>query len=134
MAAPPGSKAYGKLSIAVQYRAEIELLEVVPATAFAPQPGVRSAIVRLTPRAPEYKLLDYSFFSRFLTAVFSQRRKKLKNSIAGFVAGFSGFAELSGVRLEDVGLPADILEKRPEELSAAALAEIANSIYSRMRN
>jgi len=137
MAAPPGSKAYGRLSIAVQYRAEIELIEVVPATAFAPQPTVQSAIVRLTPRAPEYELLDPRFFSRFLTAVFSQRRKKLKNSIAGFVAGFagfSGFAELSVVRLEDVGLPADILEKRPEELSAAALAEIANSIYSRMRN
>lgn len=137
MAAPPGSKAYGRLSIAVQYRADVELLEVVPATAFAPQPTVQSAIVRLTPRAPEYKLLDYRFFSRFLTAIFSQRRKKLKNSIAGFVAGFaglSGFAEISCVRLEDVGLPADILEKRPEELSAAALAEIANSIYSRMRN
>jgi len=91
---------------------------------------VQSAIVRLTPRAPEYELLDHRFFSRFLTAVFSQRRKKLKNSIAGF-AGLSG---LSSVSLEDEGLPPDILEKRPEELSAATLAELSNSIYSRTRN
>jgi 16S rRNA (adenine1518-N6/adenine1519-N6)-dimethyltransferase len=116
MAASHGSKEYGKLSICVQYRALVELLEIVPPEAFSPEPGVRSAIVRVTPRAPEYKVSDPGFFSRFLTAVFSQRRKKLKNSIGAF----------TGVKdLKDLGLSGDILDKRPEELPAAELAMIS---------
>ncbi|KAF5413728.1 MAG: putative ribosomal RNA small subunit methyltransferase A [Candidatus Methanogaster sp.] len=70
MVAPHGSKEYGKLSICVQYHALVELLEIVPPEAFSPEPGVRSAIVRVTPRAPEYEVSDPVFFSRFLTAVF----------------------------------------------------------------
>ncbi|MEA1869207.1 MAG: 16S rRNA (adenine(1518)-N(6)/adenine(1519)-N(6))-dimethyltransferase RsmA [Euryarchaeota archaeon] len=116
MAASHGSKEYSKLSICVQYRALVELLEIVPAEAFSPEPGVRSAIVRLIPHAHEYEVSDPVFFSRFLTAVFSQRRKKLKNSIAAF----------TGVKdLKDLGLPGDMLDKRPEELPAAELAMIS---------
>lgn len=118
LAASHGSKDYGKLSIGVQYLADVELLEIVPPTAFSPQPGVRSAIVRLTPRAPEYEVADRNFFSRFLTAVFSQRRKKLKNSIAAFTS------------IKDVGLPDDLLNMRPEELPAARLAEISDVLYN----
>ncbi|MEA1943906.1 MAG: 16S rRNA (adenine(1518)-N(6)/adenine(1519)-N(6))-dimethyltransferase RsmA [Euryarchaeota archaeon] len=121
MAAAPGSKDYGKLSICVQYHADVELLEIVPGAAFSPQPDVRSAIVRLIPRAPEYNVLDYGFFSKFLTAIFSQRRKKLKNSIGAFT------------NVRDLGLPDDVLNKRPEELPAKRLAEISDIIYSRTR-
>ncbi|MEA3282827.1 MAG: 16S rRNA (adenine(1518)-N(6)/adenine(1519)-N(6))-dimethyltransferase RsmA [Euryarchaeota archaeon] len=116
MAAPPGSKEYGKLSICVQYRALVELLEIVPPEAFSPEPGVRSAIVRVTPHAPEYDVLHPRFFSKFLTAVFSQRRKKLKNSITAF----------TGVKdLKNIGLSGEVLDKRPEELPAAELALIS---------
>lgn len=121
MAASHGSKAYGRLSICVQYLADVELLEIVPATAFSPQPDVRSAIVRLSPRAPEYEVLDRGFFFKFLAAVFSQRRKKLKNSIGAFT------------NIRDLGLPEDTLNKRPEELPAARLAEISDIIYSQTR-
>ena len=122
LAASHGSKDYGKLSICVQYLADVELLEIVPPTAFSPQPGVRSAIVRLTPRAPEYAVADRNFFSRFLTAVFSQRRKKLKNSIAAFTS------------IKDVELPEDLLNMRPEELPAARLAEISDVLYHHQRD
>ncbi|RJS72116.1 ribosomal RNA small subunit methyltransferase A [ANME-2 cluster archaeon] len=121
MAAPPGSKDYGRLSICVQYHADVELLEIVPPEAFSPEPGVRSAIVRLTPRAPEYEVSDPAFFSRFLTAIFSQRRKKLKNSIRAFTD------------IRDLELPDDVLDKRPEELPAKRLAQISDILYSRMR-
>jgi 16S rRNA (adenine1518-N6/adenine1519-N6)-dimethyltransferase len=117
MAAPHGSKEYGKLSICVQYRALVELLEIVPPEAFSPEPGVRSAIVRVTPRAPEYEVSDPMFFSRFLTAVFSQRRKKLKNSIAAFT---------DAKDLKNLGLTGKVLDKRPEELPAAELALISD--------
>jgi len=122
MTAPHGSKEYGRLSIGVQYRALVELLEIVPPEAFSPEPGVRSAIVRVTPRAPEYEVLDYDFFSKFLTAIFSQRRKKLKNSIGAFT-------DIRGLELPD-----DVLNKRPEELPAKRLARIADILYSRIRN
>jgi len=117
MAAPPGSKEYGKLSICVQYRALVELLEIVPPKAFSPEPGVRSAIVRVTPRAPEYEVSDPRFFSRFLTAVFRERRKKLKNSIAAFTRVKD---------LKDIGLSGEVLDKRPEELPAAKLAMLSD--------
>ncbi|MEA1896011.1 MAG: 16S rRNA (adenine(1518)-N(6)/adenine(1519)-N(6))-dimethyltransferase RsmA [Euryarchaeota archaeon] len=117
MAAPHGSKEYGKLSICVQYHALVELLEIVPPKAFSPEPGVRSAIVRVTPHAPEYEVSDSGFFSKFLTAVFSKRRKKLKNSIAAF----------TGVKdLKNLGLSGEVLDKRPEELPAAELALISD--------
>ena len=121
LAASHGSKDYGKLSICVQYLADVELLEIVPPTAFSPRPGVRSAIVRLVPRAPEYEVADRSFFSKFLTAVFSQRRKKLKNSIAAFTS------------VRNLELPDDLLNMRPEELPAARLAEISDVLYYRTR-
>ena len=122
LAASCGSKDYGKLSICVQYLADVELLEIVPPTAFSPQPGVRSAVVRLVPKTPEYEVADRTFFSRFLTTVFSQRRKKLKNSIVAF----------TGVRT--LGLPDDLLKRRPEELPAAKLAEISDILYYRTRD
>ncbi|PXF56224.1 MAG: ribosomal RNA small subunit methyltransferase A [Candidatus Methanogaster sp.] len=122
MMASHGSKEYGRLSIGVQYRALVELLEIVPEEAFSPEPGVRSAIVRVTPHAPEYEVLDYDFFSKFLTAIFSQRRKKLKNSIGAFT-------DIRGLELPD-----DVLNKRPEELPAKRLARISDILYSRIRN
>ncbi len=120
MAASHGSKDYGRLSISVQYKTNVELLEIVPATAFSPEPSVRSAIVRLTTRAPEYDVLNYEFFSKFLNAVFSQRRKKLRNSI-------KSFADIRGM-----DIPEDLLNLRPEELPAYRLAEISDGIYSRL--
>ncbi len=120
MAASHGSKDYGRLSISVQYKTNVELLEIVPATAFSPEPSVRSAIVRLTMRAPEYDVLNYDFFSKFLNAVFSQRRKKLRNSI-------KSFANIRGL-----DIPESLLNMRPEELPAYRLAEISDGIYSRL--
>lgn len=114
MAASHGSKEYGKLSICVQYRSRVELLKIVHPEAFSPEPGVRSAIVRVTPHAPEYEVSDPGFFSRFLTTVFSKRRKKLKNSIASFT------------RVGDLGLSGEVLDKRPEELPAAELAMLSD--------
>ncbi len=120
MAASHGSKDYGRLSISVQYKTNVELLEIVPATAFSLEPSVQSAIVRLTMRAPEYDVLNYDFFSKFLNAVFSQRRKKLRNSI-------KSFANIRGL-----DIPESLLNMRPEELPAYRLAEISDGIYSRL--
>jgi 16S rRNA (adenine1518-N6/adenine1519-N6)-dimethyltransferase len=89
MAAGPGDDEYGRLSVAANHYAEVELVERIPKEAFDPQPAVESAVVRTTPRAPDYEVPDDDFFLDFLRAVFTQRRKTMRNAIrnTGHISG-----------------------------------------------
>ncbi|TRZ92177.1 MAG: 16S ribosomal RNA methyltransferase A [Methanosarcinales archaeon] len=123
MVAVPGSKDYGRLSITVQYYAEVHILEVVPPDAFSTPPEVKSAIVKLIPHPPPYSVKDENFFMRILIAVFSQRRKTIKNAILNN-------AGLLGIRDNALGtIPDEILRKRAEVLSGRELAELADLLY-----
>lgn len=83
MAATPGGKAYGSLSIAVQYYCEVDTVAEVPRTVFIPQPHVDSAVIRLTLRdRPAVSVADESFFFEVVKASFAQRRKTLYNNLA----------------------------------------------------
>ncbi len=87
LAARPGSKPYGGLSVGVQAQARVERLFAVRAGAFQPPPRVDSAVVRLTPLAePLIPPGDVRAFRRFVTACFSRRRKQLRNVVAGALA------------------------------------------------
>lgn len=82
MAAPPGSKRYGALSVGVQASARVERLFSVPAGAFRPAPRVQSAVVRLTPRAePVVPPASQAAFRRFVVQLFGMRRKQLVRSL-----------------------------------------------------
>jgi 16S rRNA (adenine1518-N6/adenine1519-N6)-dimethyltransferase len=81
MAAEAGTSEYGRLSVSAQHYADVEVVETVPREAFEPQPRVESAIVRTTPRDPEYEVDDEEFFLRFVKAIFTQRRKTVRNAI-----------------------------------------------------
>ncbi|MBJ6361291.1 16S rRNA (adenine(1518)-N(6)/adenine(1519)-N(6))-dimethyltransferase RsmA [Paenibacillus sp. GCM10012307] len=86
MAAKPGGKTYGSLSVAVQYYCEPELVCTVPHTVFIPQPNVDSAVIKLTLRSePPVKVEDEDFYFRVVQASFSQRRKTLANNLGAFV-------------------------------------------------
>jgi len=123
MVATPGGKDYGRLSIAVQYHADVEILEVVPRIAFRTPPKVDSAIVRLVPRLPPYEVKDVDFFMKFITAAFSQRRKKLKNAILNNAAYL-------GINEKAVGkLPHDIIDRRAETISPEELAELSDLLF-----
>ena len=79
--AEPRSKAYGRLSVLCQYRADVEILFDIPRQAFIPPPKVTSSIVHITPRseavdAPKQKILE-----RVVSAAFNQRRKMLRASL-----------------------------------------------------
>ena len=82
MAAPPGSKTYGRLSVMLQLRCTVEPLFKVPPGAFRPPPKVDSAIVRLTP-LPAHALpdADPALIERVVRAAFGQRRKTLSNAL-----------------------------------------------------
>jgi 16S rRNA (adenine1518-N6/adenine1519-N6)-dimethyltransferase len=82
VAAPPGGKEYGFLSVLVQLYAQPKISFLVPPGAFTPKPGVDSAVVLLTLHAHiAVPLQDEAFFLRVVKAAFSQRRKTLRNAL-----------------------------------------------------
>ncbi|NUT60011.1 16S rRNA (adenine(1518)-N(6)/adenine(1519)-N(6))-dimethyltransferase RsmA [Herbaspirillum sp. C9C3] len=82
MVAEPGGKAYGRLSVMLQWRYHMELLFVVPPTAFDPPPQVDSAIVRMIPLAQPMDC-PQALLEQVVTKAFSQRRKVIRNCVAG---------------------------------------------------
>ena len=84
MAAPPGSKVYGRLSVMLQLYCRVEPLLRVPPGAFNPPPKVDSAVVRLTPLPPEQRHdADPALVERIVRHAFGQRRKTLSNALSG---------------------------------------------------
>lgn len=82
MAAQPGGKEYGALSIAVQYYTEPEVVCRVPKTVFIPQPQVDSMVIRLRVLdQPKVEVKDPDYFFRVVKASFAQRRKTLLNNL-----------------------------------------------------
>lgn len=114
--APPGGKVYGRLSVMVQtHCAAASLLRIGPG-AFHPAPRVDSAWLRLRPWRPtRYPLLDPAHHARLVAAAFAQRRKTLRNSLAG---------QVSPDLLEALGLDPG---RRAETLSVADFAALANA-------
>jgi 16S rRNA (adenine1518-N6/adenine1519-N6)-dimethyltransferase len=119
LAAQPGSKRYGALSVGVQAVCRVERVFVVKAGAFRPAPRVDSAVVRFTPRAdPLVSPDDQAAFREFVTACFSRRRKQLRNAV---MAATGRTAEAVGALLGGLGLEPSA---RPETLGADAFARL----------
>lgn len=105
MAAAPGSKVYGRLSVMLQAWCEVTALFVVPPGAFRPPPKVDSAVVRLVPRDPAtVGIDDPRHFADVVKAAFGQRRKTLRNALNGIVdeAGFAAAGVRSDLRAEQL--------------------------------
>ncbi|EMA45694.1 16S ribosomal RNA methyltransferase KsgA/Dim1 family protein, partial [Halobiforma nitratireducens JCM 10879] len=121
MVAEPGTSEYGRLSVSTQHYADAELVETVPKEAFSPPPAVESAVVRLRPRDPEYDVDDEEFFLRFVKALFTQRRKTIRN-------GIRNTAHISRLADPDAVVDAadeDVLRKRADAMEPAAFAALA---------
>jgi 16S rRNA (adenine1518-N6/adenine1519-N6)-dimethyltransferase len=112
IAAPPGSKTYGALSVGVQTVARVEKLFTVAPGAFRPPPKVRSALIRLTPLAqPLVMDVEVAPLRVFVTACFSKRRKQLKNAVPG----------LTEAELREMGFDPTV---RPERLPPEAFVRL----------
>ena len=83
MTAAPGSKIYGALSVAVQFRSEARIAFDVPPESFLPSPEVTSSVVVCDVRKPPFEV-DEDFFFKVVRTAFAQRRKTLLNSLASF--------------------------------------------------
>ncbi|MCK9217970.1 MAG: 16S rRNA (adenine(1518)-N(6)/adenine(1519)-N(6))-dimethyltransferase RsmA [Firmicutes bacterium] len=124
IAAGPGGKQFGILSVAVQYYSIPEIIAEVPAQSFYPRPEVDSAIIKLTLRQkPFISVEDEAFFFRVVRGAFSQRRKTLLNSLYG-----------SDLRLEKNDLEKILINceidsrRRAETLSLEEFALISKEI------
>jgi 16S rRNA (adenine1518-N6/adenine1519-N6)-dimethyltransferase len=107
MVAEPSTSDYGRLSVMLQYRLQMEYLLTVPPEAFDPAPKVESAFVRLVPyAAPPHPAKDEKLFGKIVTAAFSQRRKTLRNTLKSLLddAGFAALQIDPQLRAENLGV------------------------------
>ena len=117
MAAPPGSKTYGRLSVMLQLRCTVEPLFKVPPGAFRPPPKVDSAIVRLTPLpADALPTEDARLIDRIVRAAFGQRRKTLSNALRDVA---------TSAQIEAAGIDP---RARAEQLAPAAFVALAKEV------
>jgi 16S rRNA (adenine1518-N6/adenine1519-N6)-dimethyltransferase len=127
MAADVGDDDYGRLSVTAGYYADIEVVERVPPTAFDPPPEVTSAVVATTPRREPPDVGDEAFFLDLLRAVFTQRRKTLRNAVAN-TAHISGIDDVEGAV---DALPEDLASRRPGGIGPEAFARLARELHGR---
>lgn len=121
MAATAGDDEYGRLSVTAGHYADVELVETVPKEAFDPQPAVESAVVRTTPRDPPYTVPDDAFFMDFLRALFTQRRKTMRNAIRN-TTHISGLGDADAVV---AGADEELMSRRAGSVSPSEFAQLA---------
>ncbi len=120
MAAGPGNKVYGRLTVMLQAYCAVTPLFIVPPGAFRPAPKVESAVVRLVPKPRDaIEVADHRVFANVVRAAFGQRRKTLRNAL-------NGVAE--GIHIEAAGLRPDA---RAEQVEVAGFVRLANLLAAR---
>ena len=121
MASQEGSKQYGRLSVMLQQRYQIENLFKVPPTAFFPPPKVDSAIARLTPlQKVVHPVANQNDFEKVVKQAFSMRRKTLRNTLKGLL-------DSEQIEALDINPSA-----RAETLNVASFAALSN-FYSSIK-
>ena len=117
MAAGPGSKVYGRLSVMLQAYCSVTPLFIVPPGAFRPAPKVDSAVVRMVPKPSEQiAVRDRKAFANVVRAAFGQRRKTLRNALNGVA---------SVAAIEAAGLRPEL---RAEQIDVADFIHLANQL------
>ena len=115
MAAGPGSKVYGRLSVMLQAYCDVTALFTVGPGAFRPAPKVDSAVVRLKPRpADSIRIEDHARFAHIVRAAFGQRRKTLRNALG---------TVMDAEAIASVGIDP---QTRAEQLAVADFVRLAN--------
>ena len=110
IASKPGSKVYGILSVLVQAFFEVEYLFEVHEQCFTPPPKVKSAVIRLTPKAEPLQIHNEKQFFLLVKTAFNQRRKTLRNAVRNL--------------FDEETLKKPVFDKRAEQLSVADFVEL----------
>jgi len=129
LVARQGSDDYGRLTVNTYYHANVELLKEVPPEAFFPQPKVTSAIVRLRPREPPFKVADEHVFFNVVRALFQHRRQRVRNAL------YRSFGEVFPcVKVSKAERRATIDQKLPKVLAEARVMDLAPEKFGAIAN
>ena len=120
MAAQPGNKQYGILSVLIQAWYDVEYLFTVEPSVFNPPPKVQSAVIRMTRNQTSDLGCDWPLFRRVVKTVFNQRRKMLRVSLRQLLPNPSALAIPAGSIID--------LTLRPEQLTIAQFVELTNLV------
>ena len=122
MAAGPGSKTYGILSVLIQAWSHVEYLFTVSEQVFNPPPKVKSAVIRMTRNSTTDLGCDEKLFKQVVKTTFNQRRKTLRNSIKPILG-------------KESPLLADpLFNRRPEQLSVQEFIDLTNRVEQELNN
>ena len=126
ISAKPNTKAYGSLSIAVQYYMTAKVAFIVPRTVFVPAPNVDSAILKMVRRPePAVAVEDESFFFKVSKASFTHRRKTLWNNLTGYFGKTEEIKDKLTKALNQAGLSPSV---RGEALGLEEFASLADAL------
>lgn len=124
IAAEPGTKAYGILSVLIQTWYDVEYLFTVDENVFNPPPKVKSAVIRMTRNKTSSIGCDERLFKRVVKTVFNQRRKMLRVSLRQI---------FNTVKPQPSFYEQDLMTKRPEQLTIAQFVELTNMIDDELK-
>ena len=126
ISAKPNTKAYGSLSIAVQYYMTAKVAFIVPRTVFVPAPNVDSAILKMVRRPePAVAVEDEKFFFKVSKASFTHRRKTLWNNLTGYFGKTDEIKDKLTKALDQAGLSPSV---RGEALGLEEFASLADAL------
>lgn len=125
--ASPGTKAYGSLSIAIQYYMDASVAMIVPKTVFVPQPNVESAVLQLTRKEQlPAEVKDEDFLFKVSKGSFVQRRKTILNNLQTSLPNGKEKKEIILAALEEANIDP---RRRGETLTIEEFARLSNALY-----
>jgi 16S rRNA (adenine1518-N6/adenine1519-N6)-dimethyltransferase len=130
LAASPGSKAYGILSVLVQLWYDVDYLFTVAPGVFNPPPKVQSAVIRMTRNDRQACGADERLLKRVVKGTFNQRRKMLRVSLRPLFAQLDSERGVTKSHADFLAQP--LLTKRPEQLSVEEFIDLTNAIEAEM--
>lgn len=132
LAAKPGTKDYGSLSVAVQYEMDAKIAFIVPKTVFMPQPKVDSAIIALNRKDEKPDVpVDEPFFKKMVKGIFLHRRKSLWNNLQGLYGKDSSTKEKLEHALKNAEIEKSV---RAERLSISQMVRLADNLFAEKLN
>lgn len=118
IAAPPGSKTYGRLAVMAQWQCEVQWRFDLPPSVFTPPPKVHSSVVHFKPRSAPLVDVPWDIMERVVEKAFGQRRKMLRSALKGMVADTEGWLKAAGIDPET----------RAEQLSVVQFGTLAAAL------
>ena len=133
MVAKEGTKDYGRLSVSVQSRADVDFISKIPPTAFYPKPKVYSALIKIKPNKHKYYIENEDFFDDFLRAIFQHRNKSVRKALIDSSKELKYSKDEMKKILEDFSNTnseiKNLINEKVFKLSVGDIVKLSNELY-----